>query len=302
VVALTAAMLRPVGLHEFAERFPERTIDVGIAEQHAFTCAAGLAMAGLHPVVAVYATFANRAIDQLLMDVALHRLPVTVVLDRAGVTGDDGASHHGVWDLSLTQAVPGLRVAAPRDAQRLRELLGEAVDTRTAPTLIRFPKADVGPSIDAVDRVDGVDVLRHGYAPHVLLVAVGPLAGAALEAAETLEDRGIGVTVVDPRWLRPVAPGLPRLASRHALVVTVEDNSLAGGYGAALAQTLAERGISTPVRSLGLPANFLPHGRRADILRAHGLDANGIATTIAHLFPSVPHWRAPHRLAAVAAA
>jgi 1-deoxy-D-xylulose-5-phosphate synthase len=298
VVCLTAAMLRPVGLHEFAQRFPTRTFDVGIAEQHAMTCAAGLAMAGLHPVVAIYATFANRALDQLLMDVALHRLPVTVVLDRAGVTGDDGASHHGMWDLSIMQSVPGLRIAAPRDAQRLRELLGEAVATQDAPTVVRFPKAEAGPAIEACAAVDGVDILHAGNAPHVLLVPVGPLASPAIEAAETLEERGIGVTVVDPRWLRPVAPGLSRLAGQHALVVTIEDNGRAGGYGMHLAQTLADRGVTTAVRALGLPADFLPHGRRADILRAHGLDATGIAATVAHLFPSVSHRRAVLAVAA----
>ncbi len=295
VVCLTAAMLRPVGLHEFATRFPERTFDVGIAEQHAVACAAGLALGGLHPVLALYATFANRAFDQILMDLALHRLPVTVVLDRAGVTGEDGPSHHGVWDLSLAQAVPGLRVAAPRDPQTLRELLAEAVDTQDGPTLVRFPKAPAGPPVPALAHQDGVDLLHRGARPDVLLVGVGPLAGTAVDAAAVLEARGIGVTVVDPGWICPIPPALYDLARAHRMVVTVEDHSRAGGFGAHLAQALADRGVGTPVRALGLPREFLAAARREDILRAHGLDAAGIASTVARLFPPVPQ-RSPFAL------
>ncbi|OLB81825.1 MAG: 1-deoxy-D-xylulose-5-phosphate synthase [Actinobacteria bacterium 13_2_20CM_2_71_6] len=298
VVCLTAAMPRPVGLQGFATRFPERTFDVGIAEQHAVASAAGLALGGLHPVVAVYATFANRAFDQILMDVALHRLPVTFVLDRAGITGEDGPSHHGMWDLSVMQAVPGLRIAAPRDPATLRQLLREAVDTTDGPTMIRFPKAAAHSAVPAVDHLDGVDVLHAASRPDVLLVAVGPLAADAVDAAAALERRGIGVTVVDPRWVCPVAPGLIRLAGDHRLVVTAEDNGRAGGVGSHLAMALQDSGVTTPVRSLGLPRRFLDQGRREDILAAGGLDATGIAATVAHLFPPVPHRPWPdHRFA-----
>ncbi|HEY2443749.1 MAG TPA: 1-deoxy-D-xylulose-5-phosphate synthase [Streptosporangiaceae bacterium] len=288
VVCLTAAMLRPVGLHGFAQQFPDRTLDAGIAEQHAVTCAAGLALGGLHPVVAMYATFANRAFDQILMDVALHRLPVTFVLDRAGVTGEDGPSHHGMWDLSIMQAVPGLRIAAPRDPHILREVLHEAVDTHDAPTMIRFPKADASRLIPAIERRDGIDLLRASARPDVLLLPAGPLAGPALDAAAVLEAEGIGVTVADPRWIHPIAPALLELARGHDLVVTAEDNGRAGGFGAHLSQALQDQEIDIPVRSLGLPQSYLAQGRREDILRAHGLDADGIATSVARLARSLP--------------
>ncbi|MBW4717507.1 1-deoxy-D-xylulose-5-phosphate synthase [Saccharothrix obliqua] len=279
VVALTAAMLRPVGLAEFARRFPERVFDVGIAEQHAVTSAAGLAMGGLHPVVCLYATFLNRAVDQVLMDVALHRLPVTFVLDRAGVTGPDGPSHHGVWDLALLSAVPGIRVAAPRDATRLAELLRAAVSTSDGPTVVRFPKAGVGPDVPALNRLDGMDVLHRSRSLplDVLLVAGGAPAAVAVRAAELLSDAGVGVTVVDPRWLLPVNPTLVHLASRHRLVITVEDGVRTGGAGAALAQACADARVTTPVHNLGLPTAFLDHGERSDILAEHGLTAESIA-------------------------
>jgi 1-deoxy-D-xylulose-5-phosphate synthase len=283
VVCVTAAMLLPVGLGEFAARFPDRIYDVGIAEQHAVASAAGLAMAGLHPVVAVYATFLNRAFDQVLMDVALHRLPVTLVLDRAGVTGEDGPSHHGMWDLAMLQAVPGMRIAAPRDPDRLREALRAAVGTADGPTAVRFPKAEAGQALPAVCRSGGVDVLHRARRPDVLVVAYGPLAAAAVAAAGARGLRGTGVTVVDPRWVAPVPPRLTGLAAAHRLVVTVEDGVLAGGAGAHLAQALRERGVGTPVHSLGLPPRFLDHGRRADILAAAGLDAAGIAATLTGL-------------------
>ena len=302
VVCLTAAMLRPVGLHGFAQRFPDRVLDAGIAEQHAVTCASGLALGGLHPVVAMYATFANRAFDQILMDVALPRLPVTFVLDRAGVTGEDGPSHHGMWDLSIMQAVPGLRIAAPRDPEVLREVLREAVDTHDAPTMIRFPKAEANLLLPALERHDGVDLLHTAARPDVLLLPVGPLAGPALEAAATLEAHGIGVTVADPRWIHPISPTLLRLARQHALVVTAEDNGRAGGFGAHLSQALQDHGINIPVRSLGLPQSYLSHGRREDILRAHGLDAAGIAAAVEHHFPPLPHQAVPVSLPAVAVA
>src|ERR1700754_3916145 len=225
IVAITAAMPGPTGLTPFGERFPDRLFDVGIAEQHALTSAAGLAMGGMHPVVAVYSTFLNRAFDQIMMDVALHKLPVTLVLDRAGVTGSDGASHNGMWDLSMLAIVPGMRVAAPRDATRLREELGEALVIDDGPTALRFPKGDVGEDIPALERRDSVDVLAmpaEGLSQDVLLVAIGPFASMALAVAERLRNQGIGVTVVDPRWVLPVPAALGELAATHKLVVTTE--------------------------------------------------------------------------------
>jgi 1-deoxy-D-xylulose-5-phosphate synthase len=281
VVAVTAAMLRPVGLHAFATAFPERVFDVGIAEQHAVTSAAGLAMGGMHPVVCLYATFLNRAFDQMLMDVALHRMPVTFVLDRAGVTGDDGPSHNGMWDLSILGVVPGMRVAAPRDASRLRELLREAVEDDRGPTAIRFPKAAVDDSdVTAIDRVGGVDVLRRDDEADVLIVAVGVFARQALEVAERVAAQGVGVTVVDPRWVLPVDPALRALAAAHELVVTVEDNGVAGGVGDAIARDLRQAGVRTSVRSFGLPQEFLAQGGRAEVLNRVGLTAQQIARSI----------------------
>ncbi|MFI0743393.1 1-deoxy-D-xylulose-5-phosphate synthase [Streptomyces sp. NPDC021100] len=283
VVAVTASMLRPTGLHPMALRFPDRVFDVGIAEQHAVTSAAGLAMGGLHPVVALYATFLNRAFDQVLMDVALHRLPVTFVLDRAGITGPDGPSHHGMWDLALLAPVPGMRVAAPRDAGRLRELLREAVDTEDGPTALRLPKATAGAEIEAVARMDGVDILyRTSRRPlDVLMVCVGPTASAALMAARQLSDEeGIGCTVVDPRWALPVNPVLTHLSARHRLVVTLEDSTRVGGFGTALAQACTDAAVTTPVVNLGLPHAFVEHGTRPALLARAGLDADGVIASI----------------------
>ena len=281
VVAVTAAMMRPVGLHPFASRFPDRVFDVGIAEQHAVTSAAGMAMGGLHPVVCIYATFLNRAFDQVLMDVALHELPVTFVLDRAGVTGEDGPSHNGMWDLSILSVVPGLRVAAPRDAATLRELLREAVEWSAGPTALRFPKATVTPDdITTLDRIGGMDVLRRDRESDVLVVSVGAMAPTALEVAERLHDQGIGVTVVDPRWALPVDAALPALAAAHELVVTIEDNGCTGGVGDAIARELRSRDIATMVRSFALPQQFLETGRRADLLAAAGLSAQEIARRV----------------------
>jgi 1-deoxy-D-xylulose-5-phosphate synthase len=281
VVAITAAMLHPVGLHLFAASFPERTFDVGIAEQHAATSAAGLAMGGLHPVVAVYATFLNRAFDQVLMDVALHRCGVTFVLDRAGVTGDDGASHNGMWDMSVLQVVPGLRLAAPRDAARLRELLREAVEVSDAPTVVRFPK---GPppadDVEPVGKVGGCDVLVRSGAKDVLVVGVGSMATVSVDVAERLAAQGIGVTVADPRWVKPVDPALVDLAREHRLVVSVEDNGVVGGCGSVLLQTLNEARVETPVRLHGVPQEFLDHAKRAVILERCGLTAQALARSI----------------------
>ena len=300
VVAITAAMCGPTGLVPFATAFPDRVFDVGIAEQHAMTSAAGLAMGGMHPVVAVYATFLNRAFDQLLMDCALHRLGVTVVLDRAGVTGEDGPSHHGMWDMSLAAIVPGLRLAAPRDAATLAEELAQALRVSDGPTMVRFPKGAVPAAVPAVRRFEvtpvdsehfsggageivtnGVDILAEpsaGQDPDVLLVAVGAFGGLAVEAAELLAAQGIGVTVVDPRWALPVPPEIAVLAGRHRLVVTVEDGGRSGGVGAAVTDRLAGSGI--PVQVLALPQQFLEPAPRAELLGDLGLTARAVARGI----------------------
>ncbi|MFP3986725.1 1-deoxy-D-xylulose-5-phosphate synthase [Streptomyces sp. E11-3] len=280
IVAITAAMLHPVGLTKFAERFPDRIWDVGIAEQHATVSAAGLATGGLHPVVSVYATFLNRAFDQLLMDVALHRCGVTFVLDRAGVTGVDGPSHNGMWDLSVLQVVPGLRIAAPRDAGQLRAQLREAVDVADGPTLIRYPKESVGPEIPAIDRVGGMDVLHRAADPQVLLVGVGVMAPVCLQAAELLESRRIGCTVVDPRWVKPVDAELPGFAARHRLVAVVEDNSRTSGVGAAVGQALSDAEVDLPLRTFGIPEQFLAHAKRGEVLADVGLTPVDIAGRI----------------------
>jgi 1-deoxy-D-xylulose-5-phosphate synthase len=278
VVCVTAAMLEPVGLRPFAQRFPSRVFDVGIAEQHAVTSAAGMAMGGLHPVVAVYATFLSRAFDQLLMDVALHRLPVTFVLDRAGVTGPDGASHHGMWDASVLPVVPGLRLAAPRDPASLAELLREAVAVSDGPTVVRYPKAAAGADLPALHRIGHFDVLRSAPDADVLLIAVGPLAAPCLAAAEELATHDVRVNVVDPRWIAPLDPHLVKYSGRHRLVLAVEDTTSTGALGARLGQALA--GTPACVATFALPPRFLPHDSRARILRAHGLDAAGITTSV----------------------
>ena len=280
VVAITAAMLQPVGLLGFSQAYPERTFDVGIAEQHAVTSAAGLAMGGMHPVVCLYATFLNRAFDQALMDVALHRLPVTFVLDRAGVTGDDGASHNGMWDLSLLQLVPGMRLAAPRDAATLREELREALAVDDGPTALRFPKGAIGDDVPAVERLGVVDVLRRAPDDDVLLVAVGAMARLGLDVAERAAAQGVGVTVVDPRWVTPVAPELVELARSYRLVLTVEDNGRVGGVGSLVSQALRDADVDVPARDLGIPQRFLDHASRAQTLADIGLTAQDVARRV----------------------
>ncbi len=281
VVAITAAMMIPTGLHRFAAEFPDRVFDVGIAEQHAVTSAAGLAYTGLHPVVAVYATFLNRAFDQVVMDVALHRAGVTFVLDRAGVTGPDGASHHGMWDLSILQVVPGIRVAAPRDAARLVEELDEAVEVDDAPTVLRIPRDSVPDDVPAIERVGGVDVLARGDGDDVLVVSVGSLATMALEVGERLAAQGISATVVDPRWVLPVDPALIDMVRAHRLVVTIEDGVRVGGVGARLAQEMRDHGVTVPLHDVGIPCAFLDHGSRADVLEEIGLTAQAVARDVA---------------------
>lgn len=281
IVGITAAMLRPTGLHKFAQRFPERVHDVGIAEQHAATSAAGLAFGGLHPVVAIYATFINRAFDQILMDIALHKAGVTFVLDRAGVTGPDGPSHHGIWDLSILQVVPGIHLAAPRDGARLEEELTEAVVIDDAPSVIRFPKGNVSADIPAVRRTpDGVDVLREDGGRDVLLVTVGPMAQLGLDVADRLTAAGVGVTVLDPRWVVPVAPSIVELADSHRLVITIEDGLRVGGIGTRIRQELRKAGVDTGVDELGLPDEFLPHATREQILEDAGLTVDQITADI----------------------
>ncbi|MGO8980588.1 MAG: 1-deoxy-D-xylulose-5-phosphate synthase [Streptosporangiaceae bacterium] len=283
VVAITAAMLHPTGLNFFAADCPDRVFDVGIAEQHAVTSAAGLAMGGMHPVVAIYSTFLNRAFDQMVMDVAMHRLPVTFVLDRAGITGPDGASHHGMWDGSLLQLVPGMRVAAPRDGARLAELLREAIAISDGPTAIRFPRGKAPQDIPAVGTLGSMDVLRApeaGAARDVLLVGAGPMAGVCVEAADRLADQGIGVTVVDPRWVLPVDPALADAAAGYRLVVTVEDSGRAGGFGDAVARLLRDRDVETPVKTFGIAQQFLEHGERGELLEDQGLTPQQLARVI----------------------
>ena len=295
VIGITAAMLIPVGLHKFAQKYPDRVFDVGIAEQHAVTSAAGMAFGGLHPVVAVYATFMGRAFDQVLMDVALHKAGVTFVLDRAGVTGPDGASHHGMWDLAMLQIVPGIRIASPRDGKRLIEELNEAIEVSDAPTVIRFPKGSVSQEIDAVRRLDdGVDVLMESPSKDVLILTVGSMAHMGLQVAKMLADQGIGATVIDPRWVIPVPNSVVNLASKHRLVVTIEDGIRVGGIGTRVRQDLRAAQVDTALSEIGLPDEFLEHASRDEILDRVGLNAQDISREIVAqvLGARVPHARA----------
>ena len=278
--AITAAMLGPTGLDKFAKEFPDRIYDVGIAEQHATTSAAGMALGGLHPVVAIYATFLNRAFDQLLLDVALHKAGVTFVLDRAGITGDDGASHNGMWDLSILQVVPNLMLAAPRDAQTLRELLRESVVVKDRPTVIRFPKGAIVSPVNVQERIEGIDILNKNGEEDVLVVSIGAMAHLANDVAQRLIDQGLGVTVVDPRWIKPLPNYLANLGARHRLVAVIEDNSRSGGTASSISQFLRDRNIYTPQRDFGIPEKFLDHASRAQVLNEIGLTAQDISRDI----------------------
>jgi 1-deoxy-D-xylulose-5-phosphate synthase len=280
VVAITAAMMAPTGLTAFAERFPKRVFDVGIAEQHAVTSATGMAMGGLHPIVAVYATFLNRALDQVLMDSALHQAGVTFVLDRAGVTGDDGASHNGMWDMSMLQMIPTLRLAAPRDGVTLRQELREALDCSDAPTVVRYPKGALPEDIPALAREGGTDVLVRAEHDTVLVVAVGGLVGLGLDVAQGLSEQGIGATVVDPRWVKPIDPALVNMTRKYQRVVTIEDGVRVGGVGSTLAQAMRDANILTPVQNHGIPLAFLDQGKRAEVLIECGLTIDDIVSTV----------------------
>ena len=280
IVAITAAMLGPTGLSAFKKEFPSRTIDVGIAEQHAVTSAAGMAFAGLHPVVAIYSTFLNRAFDQLLLDVALHKAGVTFVLDRAGVTGDDGPSHHGIWDLALTGIVPTMHVAAPRDAARLRETLREAVDISNAPSMVRYPKGAVQSDIPAFERRDGIDVLYRGESADVLLVSIGAMAAISVEAASMAYREGVGVTVIDPRWVKPLPSALVTIAQRYKSVVVLEDGIKHGGIASSISEMFRDAGLTTPIHSIGIPLEFIEHSKRSEIMNDLGITAQNIARSI----------------------
>lgn len=295
IVAITAAMLGPTGLDKFEREFPERTIDVGIAEQHAVTSAAGLAFAGLHPVVAIYSTFLNRAFDQLLLDVALHKAGVTFVLDRAGITGDDGPSHHGIWDLALTGIVPTLHVAAPRDAVRLRETLRESLQISDAPSLIRFPKGAVQGDIPAFERRDGIDVLYRGESADVLLISVGAMAAIAVEAASQAYREGVGVTVIDPRWVKPLPTSLISLAQRYKSVVVLEDGIRHAGIASSISELFREAGLDVALHSIGVPLEFIEHSKRAQILEDLGITAQKISRDIVEWSSTVEEMQFPER-------
>ena len=280
VVAITAAMMGPTGLDKFQKAYPDRTFDVGIAEQHATTAAAGMAYAGLHPVFAVYSTFLNRAFDQLLLDVALHKAGVTFVLDRAGVTGDDGPSHNGIWDLALTGIIPTLHVAAPRDGQQLRETLREAVDISDAPSLIRFPKGAINPDIPAFERRDGIDVLYRGESADILLVSVGAFASIAVESAAQAYREGVGVTVIDPRWVKPLPKSLVTMAQRYKSVVVLEDGIKHGGIASTISELFRDAQLNVPVNSIGIPLIFLEHAKRSEILEELGITVQNITRSL----------------------
>lgn len=278
IVAVTAAMLGPTGLDKFQAEFPERTFDVGIAEQHATTSAAGMAFTGLHPVVAVYSTFLNRAFDQLLLDVALHKAGVTFVLDRSGITGDDGPSHHGIWDLALTGIIPNAHVSAPRDAIRLRELLDESLGITDAPSIIRFPKGSVAPELPAFERREGIDILYRGESTDVLLLSVGAMAAIAVDAAAQAYREGVGVTVIDPRWIKPLpTQSLLSMAQRYKRVVVLEDGIKHAGVASTVSELFRDHGLETPIHSIGIPLEFIEHSKRNEIMEDLGITVQNVA-------------------------
>jgi 1-deoxy-D-xylulose-5-phosphate synthase len=283
IVAITAAMLGPTGLDKFAQNFPERTIDVGIAEQHAVTSAAGLAYAGMHPVIAIYSTFLNRAFDQLLLDVALHKAGVTFVLDRAGITGDDGPSHHGIWDLALTGIVPNMHVGAPRDGARLKEILRACVAISDAPSMLRFPKGAVPADISAVENINGLDILHKGTTQQVLIVSVGSMAGMAIEVAQLAKEQSIEITVVDPLWVKPIPQSLIQMCANYGTVIVMEDGIKHAGIASTISEMLRESGSTYSLHSIGVPLEFIEHSKRAEILE-------DIAITPAAIVQQISGW------------
>lgn len=281
VVAMTAAMLGPTGLSDFSKAFPERTIDVGIAEQHAVTSAAGIAFAGLHPVIALYSTFLNRAFDQLLLDVALHNAGVTFVLDRAGVTGDDGPSHHGVWDLALSGIVPNLHIGAPRDGARLREILRGCIAISNAPSMLRFPKGAVPRDIPAIDRLSGIDILHEGTSQQVLLISIGAMAEISLEIAQVANERSIDISVVDPIWVKPIPTELLRMCAEYSAVVVLEDGIQHAGIASTISETLRQSKTQCNLYSIGIPLTFIEHSKRSEILEDLEITPVGVVDQIA---------------------
>ena len=239
-----------------------------------------MAFTGLHPVVAVYSTFLNRAFDQMLLDVALHKAGVTFVLDRSGITGDDGPSHHGIWDLALTGIVPTMHVAAPRDGARLRELLNEAIEINDAPSMIRFPKGAVTSDIPAFERRDGIDVLYRGESADVLMISVGAMASVAVEAASQAYREGVGVTVIDLRWVKPLPSSLITMVERYSTLVVVEDGIRHAGIGSSISELLRDAGIDIPLHSIGVPLEFIEHSKRSEILSDLGITAQNIARSV----------------------
>ncbi len=281
VVAITAAMLGPTGLDKFAQKFPDRTIDVGIAEQHAVTSAAGLAYAGVHPVIAIYSTFLNRAFDQLLLDVALHNAGVTFVLDRAGITGDDGPSHHGIWDLALTGIVPHMHVGAPRDGARLKELLRQCIAIDNAPSMIRFPKGAIPADIPALERVSGIDVLHRGNNKQVLVISVGSMAAMALEVAQLAREQSIEITVIDPLWVKPISSSVTALCAEYSTIVVMEDGIKHAGIASTISEALGQQGNNRIVHPIGVPLEFIEHSKRNEILEDLAITPAAIVQQIA---------------------
>ncbi|MGQ0617368.1 MAG: 1-deoxy-D-xylulose-5-phosphate synthase [Acidimicrobiia bacterium] len=287
LVAITAAMPDSTGLLTFGERFPGRLIDVGIAEQHAVTSAAGMAMGGLRPVVAIYSTFLTRAFDQVMYDVGLHRQPVVFCIDRAGITGDDGPSHHGTLDMALLSKVPGMTILAPSSYQEVGQMLRDALDQVPGPVAIRWPKTQA-PSVSEDQIGQGLRGRRVRRGRDVCVLAVGKMLAAATEAADLLEAEGISATVWDVRVVKPLDQEMLAEAADHAGVVTVEDGVREGGAGAAVADALAtlalDAGRRPPaVQVLGTPVSYIPHGNADAILAELGLDAGGIAAAARRL-------------------
>jgi 1-deoxy-D-xylulose-5-phosphate synthase len=283
IIAITAAMLGPTGLDKFAQSFPDRTIDVGIAEQHAVTSAAGLSYAGMHPVIAIYSTFLNRAFDQLLLDVALHNAGVTFVLDRSGITGDDGPSHHGIWDLALTGIVPNMHVGAPRDGARLKEILRQSVAIHDAPSMIRFPKGAVPSDIPALERISGTDILHRGASKQVLLISVGSMASMAVEVANLAKEQSIEITVVDPLWVKPISPDVIAMCGHYGTVIVMEDGIKHAGIASTISEALREAGSNCTLHSIGIPLEFIEHSKRNEILE-------DLAITPAEIVQQISGW------------